>query len=121
MKKLILNTSLPTLNNYINANRKSRFAGAKMKKDTEEKIGFIALTSGFTLEKNTLFDVEIEWYFKDKRTDPDNRYFAVKFILDALQKVGILDGDGHKNIRNITHKNCGVEHEYCIVYFRPAS
>ena len=33
------------------------------------------------------------WYRPDKRTDKDNVAFAKKFVLDALQIVGVIPND----------------------------
>ena len=38
------------------------------------------------------------WYRKNRRTDPDNIAFAKKFLLDAMEEVGIIDNDGWKNV-----------------------
>ena len=39
-----------------------------------------------------------EWHEKTRRRDLDNIASAKKFILDALQECGILEGDGQKQI-----------------------
>ena len=38
------------------------------------------------------------WYCKDKRSDPDNILHGVKYILDGMQKSGILPNDGWQNV-----------------------
>ena len=111
-----INCELPTLNEYTNANRinvgasKSKSSPSKfkrkpqintgivannMKKKAEAKVILFAKTQIKPLP-DTLFDVEILWIRTDNRHDADNVYFAVKFILDGLQKSGILKKDGRK-------------------------
>lgn len=46
--------------------------------------------------------VKIQCYEPNKRRDPDNVNFgACKVILDALQQIGILTGDGRKYIHEL--------------------
>ena len=46
------------------------------------------------------------WYEKTKRRDPDNVASAKKFILDALQKQGILPNDSRKYIYGFSDEIC---------------
>jgi len=59
------------------------------------------------------------WIESNKRRDPDNVAFAKKFILDAAQKAGLIENDGHKQIAGFTDRfefggQCGV-----VVEFEP--
>ena len=56
------------------------------------------------IDPNIVYDIELLWETVNNRIDPDNIYFAVKFILDGVVKAGILKSDGRKNIRNIYNK-----------------
>lgn len=86
---------LPSLNEYINACRYNRFAGAKMKKDIEEDITWF-------LKPLPVFDkpirINFTWVEKNNRRDYDNICFAKKFILDAMVKCGKLKDDNRKNV-----------------------
>lgn len=85
---------LPSLNDYTRANRAGWQAGASMKRKAEEAI-IAALGAGvphFTAE----VDIWMLWIRPDMRTDKDNVCFAKKFIQDALQKAGVIKGDGWK-------------------------
>ncbi|WP_230197975.1 RusA family crossover junction endodeoxyribonuclease [Megasphaera massiliensis] len=42
--------------------------------------------------------IKFHWVEKNKRRDKDNIAFAKKFILDALQEMGILQNDGWSEI-----------------------
>jgi len=96
---LIIPGRLDGLNNYINAERSNRYAGAKMKAENE-KITFYAIKNclkNITIE-NPVF-MEYSWIEKDKRRDLDNiSSFGRKVIQDTLVKAGILKDDGWKNI-----------------------
>ena len=77
----VIDGRLPSLNEYINAERSNRYKGAKLKKDP--------------------INVSIRWYEKDSRRDADNVFFAVKFILDSLVSYGIIENDSQKYIKTI--------------------
>lgn len=89
---------LPTLNEYIKAERGNRYAAAKLKKETEIRIVADIKKTG----KGDIpipFILKIVWYEKTKRRDKDNVAFAKKFILDALQKGGYIENDNNKNVK----------------------
>lgn len=90
---LIIPGTLPGLNDYIKACRADKYAGADMKKTTEEFIGWEIRRQ---LKNKCFISVVItfSWYEPKKNRDKDNIAFAKKFILDALQEVGTLSGDG---------------------------
>jgi len=96
---------LPTLNEYINTERTSRYKAAKMKR---VNTNMCAVWAGILPRLEGLFDVEISWETENNRHDSDNIFFGVKFILDGLvisqQHKGSKLKDGRKNIRNISHK-----------------
>jgi len=92
--------SLISLNEYIDAERSNKFKASKIKKDLTNNIGYFCKQ----LKLNDCqHDLVIVWTTKDKRKDTDNVAFAVKFILDAVVKMGKLPSDGYKHIRNISH------------------
>lgn len=47
--------------------------------------------------------MELLWVTPDNKRDPDNIFFAIKWIADSLVVSGKLKNDGRKNIRNIHH------------------
>jgi len=94
--KFILQGEYCTLNEYSDAERTHYRYGASIKK---------AETSRAALELKRQWKVQIPkaifkftWYRKNRRTDPDNICFAKKFLLDAMEEVGIIDNDGWKNV-----------------------
>lgn len=73
--KIILNTSFPTLNEYINLERTSRYKAANLKKVTTNKVCYLAREQNFKLD-NIKYDVEFIWYKPSNMTDHDNIAFA---------------------------------------------
>ena len=90
---------LPSLNEYVNANRVNRYAGAKMKRFYEAKIGYF-------LRDMPHYDnpvkIHFTWVEGNKRRDLDNICFAKKFILDAMVKCGKLKDDNRRFVTAFT-------------------
>lgn len=110
---------LPSLNEYINACRRNKFAGAKFKQDIETIISLYirqALRKG-TLTRASKYPliVKITWFEKTKKRDVDNIQSAQKYILDALQKSGIIPNDSRKYIKQIYHEIKESDADYVIV------
>ena len=95
--------TLPGLNEYTNANRCNKYAGAKMKKNVEKIISwYIKLAKhGEEIKFENQVSICIDWYDSTKR-DPDNIIFAKKFICDALVSAGVLQNDNKKCISGFT-------------------
>jgi len=118
--KIQIFTELPSLNEYIDIERKNKFAASLIKKRKTAAVAAEISTQKCIIDPHGLYDLKIEWYFKDKRKDPDNVYFAVKFILDGAVNNGLLKNDGQKNIRNILNIHAGFcSNPYCVVEFIP--
>lgn len=109
---------LPSLNEVINKNRGNRYAGANMKKDLEATI---CLYIRDAMRKGTLSVitkpccVKFTWYERTKRRDVDNIQSSQKFVLDALQKSGILQNDSRKWVRQIMHEVVDADHDGVLV------
>lgn len=82
---------LPDANDYINECRKHWSKGAAMKKDIEKDI-MLFLRGRY---EGKIF-VQFTWHEPNRKRDKDNIAFAKKFVLDAMQKRGIIDND--KNV-----------------------
>lgn len=105
--KFCIKGRLPSLNDYVLANRSYRYAGASMKKRVEKQIQESiekAVNSG-QLKRVTKYPVglKITWYEPTKRRDIDNIVFAVKFIQDALVSTGVLENDSQRYISELNH------------------
>lgn len=85
-----------TLNEYINAERRNRFLGAKLKKQETETIAW-ELRNEKPIEGK--IDIEYTFYADSQRIDPDNyTNFFEKTFLDGLQKAGVIENDNQKTI-----------------------
>ncbi len=94
--KLVIPHRLPSLNEVIGANRSNKYAGAKLKKETQGLI-----EHHIKLQDIGEFDkirISIDWYEPNKKRDFDNIASAKKFILDAMVKCNVIPNDGWKNI-----------------------
>ena len=102
---------LPSLNEYVNACRSNPYVGAKMKKDSEELIGwFIKKIAPF---RNPV-EVSFTWVEPNRRRDVDNIAFGKKFILDALVKNGVLQDDSQKYVRALSD-SFKIGNDYMII------
>lgn len=85
---------LPSLNEYVDTCRTNRYQGARGKKDTEHAIMWVLPKC--KIDCQVLF--EFIWYEQKKNRDKDNVAFAKKYILDAMQKSGMLPNDNNKYV-----------------------
>ena len=90
---------LPGCNEYTKACRANKEYAAKLKRDTEQLIGYYIIT----LPKFTKpVKIHFHWTEGTKKRDLDNVCFAKKFILDALVKYGRIADDNRKNVYAFT-------------------
>ena len=89
---------LPTLNDYISAERTNKFIAAKIKKESTEACMWYCKHLKGKVDLNFRYDIHFEWHLQNRKLDPDNVCYAKKSILDALVKTGVLDNDGAKRI-----------------------
>lgn len=96
--KLVIPGRLPCMNDLIAANRLNKYAGAGVKKKTQKEIILILRPQVKGRKFIEKVNIRIEYYEKDMRRDEDNVMSAAKFILDALQDIGLIQND-RKNPR----------------------
>lgn len=95
---------LPGLNEYTYACRSSWQKGAKMKADIEKQI---SIAVGIAKNQKQLFPVkdpvyvDFVWFEDTRKRDVDNIISAKKYILDVLQKSGILPNDNRNWVINV--------------------
>lgn len=94
---LIIKGRLAGLNALIGANRQNKYAGAKLKKDEDYHVSLFIRQQLKDMPELDKFKMDITWYEKDRRRDPDNIISAKKNILDALVQEGKLKNDGFNN------------------------
>lgn len=92
--EFVIPGTLPTLNEYSNKERTNRFSANEVKKDAQKYVKvYIPSDAPHFTGKVT---VRFRWVRPDMRCDKDNVAFAKKFILDALQEVGVIARDSWK-------------------------
>lgn len=85
---------LPNLNDYIDTERRNRQAAAKLKRETQNYIGWYIRKDLRGVHFKGPVAMQYTWVEKDERRDKDNIAFAKKFIQDALVQMGVLRDDG---------------------------
>ena len=117
MQSIYFDYKFTTLNEYINAERSNKYAGAKIKKSNTEYVYTIvkSLLNSKKIKKiDKLIEIRFIWHETSKMRDPDNISFCKKYILDGMVSAGLIKNDGHKQIvgftdRFIFEKMYGVE------------
>ena len=114
---------LPSLNEYINACRSHWSKGARMKRQVEEGIIWDIKAAKCRGELSTVTKpvaISFEWHESDQRRDWDNIIFAKKFILDAMQKAGILENDSRKYVMGTNDTIIDDKEDFVIVIIQEA-
>ena len=91
-----------TLNEWIAASNSNRHAAAQIKKVETRRAQLQA--RGVPPVQEYPVDLELTWYRENRKSDPDNIAFAIKFILDGLQAAGVLRQDTWASVRTICHR-----------------
>ena len=118
MNSFIVKAKLPSLNEYITACRTNKYKGASFKKDVEEVIGWAikqALVKGTLKPIKNPCIVQFDWYERTAKRDCDNIASAKKYILDAMQKQGIIQNDNQKYIKGFKDTFTKADTNYVVV------
>lgn len=102
---LVIPGRLDNLNDFIRADKVSRYKGGEMKANNENIVSAYILRClrGVKIEKPVY--MEYTWFEKNKRRDLDNiSSFGRKVIQDALVNHGVLKNDGWKEIKGFSDK-----------------
>ena len=102
MNSFKINTKLPSLNDYINVCRRNKYQAAQFKKEVDEIIGWAikyALVKGELKPTEKPCIVRFVWFENNRKRDCDNIASAKKYILDAMQKQGVIPNDNQRYIR----------------------
>lgn len=118
MNSFEIKGKLPSLNDYIRECRANKFKANSLKKDTEQFIGYciaIAVANGKLKPTDKPCIVHFEWHDKSRRDYDNICGGGRKFILDALQKNGVIVNDNQKYIKGFTDTFIKDKKDYVIV------
>lgn len=101
--KIVIKGRLPNLNDYTNANRYNKYAGASMKKETQNNI-IMQIKRQLPQKVNTPVWIDFLWVEPNKLRDLDNICFAKKFILDSLVTMEVIPDDGWEYVTGFNDK-----------------
>lgn len=101
----------PSLNDYIDAERSFRLKAASMKRRHTDRVCERAQMADMPVFRNPVFIV-IDWVEPNRRRDPDNVRFGVKFVLDGLVKAGVIPNDTQRWV-------LGIEDRYFVDHDDP--
>lgn len=104
--KLIIDGTLPNLNDYLQAERQTFRRGGKfttkgneLKQTNQDLVIWQIRQQLRGIHINNPIILKYDFYEPNKKRDLDNiSAFAHKIIQDALVKAGTIDNDGWKNI-----------------------
>lgn len=89
---------LPSLNEYIAAERSNRYRAAKMKRENEDIIVYYIRQARIPTIKRPVL-IRYHFFEQSQKRDKDNiSGMAHKFIQDALVAARVLEGDGWAHI-----------------------
>jgi len=118
-QKFTIHGRLPSLNEYINAERTNRYKAAKLKKDLQERIG-AEIRAANIKPVQVSVTLVYTFYEANRRRDKDNiAAVAHKFVQDSLVNEGIIFDDGWDYITRfydefyIDKENPRIEVELC--------
>lgn len=98
--KFVIQGRLDGMNEIIHASRYNKYIGARMKKTNDMSV--VLQTARLKPIERYPIKVYASFYEPNARRDPDNILSgALKSILDALQKNGIIRNDGQSEIAEI--------------------
>lgn len=92
IQRFIIHGKLPSLNEYTRSCRTNPYAGAKAKRETQERVLWAIKAAKLVPMKPPVL-VGFEWVEPDMRRDKDNISSAKKYILDALVVSGVIGND----------------------------
>lgn len=98
-QKLVIPHELKSLNEFIDALKRNKYAGNRMKQTETTTCALYAKRQLTPITRPVR--VTFHWYSKDKRKDLDNVDSARKFILDGLQEANILINDSRRFVADI--------------------
>lgn len=100
--KLIINGTLPTMNEIIKESKRHYAKYSEMKAHYTNTVAWQAKAQKITAVDKA--DFVITWYVVNRKKNKDNIMAGQKFIFDGLQSAGIIVNDGWDQLGDVTHK-----------------
>lgn len=106
---------MPGANEYIAQERRSRYAGAKLKQEYTSLAALYFRRAGAAGVTGPV-KIRFTWHEPNRRRDKDNVAYAKKYILDGMQRARFLPNDNNRWITGFEDRFvyggwCGVEIE----------
>lgn len=98
MPTLKIRYKFPSLNDYIEAERKNKYKAAKIKKELTELVACECKAQ--KIPKMESVKLSFRWYEKNKKRDKDNICFSKKWIIDGMVHAGVLKNDTWEYIKD---------------------
>lgn len=99
MYRVVINGTLPNLNDYTDAQRSNRYKGAQLKRDAQDACAWAIKTQMRGIHLIKPIYLEYTFYEPNRRRDKDNiSGFAHKVIQDALVQMKVIKDDGWDEI-----------------------
>ena len=121
--RFIIPGKLPGLNELIGKNRSSKWTGARMKSETDTAICWTikkAMDAGECRKPSGPVRIRFDWHESTRRRDLDNVFSAKKFILDAMQRMKVIDNDDQRHVVGLCDFFHLDEHEHIVVTLEEA-
>lgn len=105
MLRITLQGVFTAANKYIALNRYNRYLGGKIKNEETDRVFKEVLTLSKGREPiSTPRDFKFIWFMPDRRKDPDNISFGIKYIMDGLVHARLLKDDNWAVVHTIKHE-----------------
>ena len=102
MSTITIRLPLPQLNDVLREAKAHWAAYSGPKKKLTRAIALQAMFE--RMERITdPYNVLCTWHPQDRRVDPSNLSYALKYLEDGLVLAEVLPGDGYKWVRSICH------------------
>lgn len=103
--RLTIPGKLPGMNEYTTACKRNPYAGADMKKKSEQLVLLLAKSQLRGVKVKPPVYLRYHWTEPNTRRDKDNiAGFGMKVIQDAIVRAGILPDDGWNYIKGFSHE-----------------
>ena len=101
MELITIPGTFPNLNRIIDVAKQHRAAYAELKRTYTYAVAITAKDQR-TPVQNYPCSIHIDWYCKDRRTDPANIAAGKKMIINGLVAAGIIEGNSWAQIHGLS-------------------